>query len=277
MEFAVEAQNLLAVSLEGAGGMTTMLKIENLHVRVGGQAGPEGLDPRRSQPAKCTPSWARTARARARSRMCSRAATATRSRPARSTYQGRDLLALAPEERARDGVFLALPVPGGDPGREQRLPAEGGVERQRKHRGLARSRRVRVPGAGAREDEADADGRELPEPRRQRRVLRRREEAQRDPADAGARADARGARRDRLRARHRRAARSSRTASTACARPDRAIVLVTHYQRLLDYIVPDHVHVLAGGRIAQAAATSRSRCELEKRGYDWVRQEAAVA
>jgi Fe-S cluster assembly ATP-binding protein len=57
--------------------------------------------------------------------------------------------------------------------------------------------------------------------------------------------------------------------------PKRAVVLVTHYQRLLDYIVPDHVHVLSGGRILKSGDRSLA-LELERRGYDWV-QEAAVA
>jgi Fe-S cluster assembly ATP-binding protein len=58
--------------------------------------------------------------------------------------------------------------------------------------------------------------------------------------------------------------------------PDRAIVLVTHYQRLLDYIEPDVVHVLSDGRILRSGDKGLA-LELEKRGYDWVRQEAAVA
>jgi Fe-S cluster assembly ATP-binding protein len=57
---------------------------------------------------------------------------------------------------------------------------------------------------------------------------------------------------------------------------ERAIVLVTHYQRLLDYIVPDRVHVLAGGRIIKSGDKDLA-IELERRGYDWVRQEAAAA
>jgi Fe-S cluster assembly ATP-binding protein len=56
----------------------------------------------------------------------------------------------------------------------------------------------------------------------------------------------------------------------------RAVVLVTHYQRLLDYIVPDHVHVLSGGRILKSGDRSLAM-ELERRGYDWVQQEARVA
>ncbi len=51
--------------------------------------------------------------------------------------------------------------------------------------------------------------------------------------------------------------------------PSRAMVLVTHYQRLLDYIVPDYVHVLSGGRILKSGDRSLA-LELERRGYDWV-------
>ena len=58
--------------------------------------------------------------------------------------------------------------------------------------------------------------------------------------------------------------------------PERAIVLVTHYQRLLDYIVPDFVHVLSDGRIVRSGDKSLA-LELKKRGYDWVKQEASAA
>jgi Fe-S cluster assembly ATP-binding protein len=53
--------------------------------------------------------------------------------------------------------------------------------------------------------------------------------------------------------------------------PQRAVVLVTHYQRLLDYITPDHVHVLSDGRILKSGDRSLA-LELERRGYDWVRE-----
>jgi Fe-S cluster assembly ATP-binding protein len=52
-------------------------------------------------------------------------------------------------------------------------------------------------------------------------------------------------------------------------RDDRAIVLVTHYQRLLDYIQPDYVHVLAGGRIIRSGDKSLAK-ELEAKGYAWL-------
>ena len=58
--------------------------------------------------------------------------------------------------------------------------------------------------------------------------------------------------------------------------PARAVVLVTHYQRLLDHIVPDFVHVLAGGRILKSGDRGLA-LELERRGYDWVLEEANAA
>jgi Fe-S cluster assembly ATP-binding protein len=57
--------------------------------------------------------------------------------------------------------------------------------------------------------------------------------------------------------------------------PKRAVVLVTHYQRLLDYVIPDYVHVLSGGRIVKSGDKSLAQ-ELERRGYDWV-METQVA
>jgi Fe-S cluster assembly ATP-binding protein len=51
--------------------------------------------------------------------------------------------------------------------------------------------------------------------------------------------------------------------------PDRAIVLVTHYQRLLEYVTPDRVHVLSKGRIVRSGGPELAR-ELETRGYDWI-------
>jgi Fe-S cluster assembly ATP-binding protein len=59
-------------------------------------------------------------------------------------------------------------------------------------------------------------------------------------------------------------------------RPDNATVVVTHYQRLLNYIVPDYVHVLSGGRIVKSGGKELA-LELEARGYDWVEDTAGVA
>ncbi len=60
----------------------------------------------------------------------------------------------------------------------------------------------------------------------------------------------------------------------ALRRPDNATIVVTHYQRLLNYIVPDHVHVLAGGRIVRSGGKELA-LELEERGYDWLLEPAA--
>jgi Fe-S cluster assembly ATP-binding protein len=60
----------------------------------------------------------------------------------------------------------------------------------------------------------------------------------------------------------------------ALKRPDNAAIVVTHYQRLLNYIVPDYVHVLAGGRIIKSGDKSLA-LELEARGYDWVLEAVA--
>ena len=59
-------------------------------------------------------------------------------------------------------------------------------------------------------------------------------------------------------------------------RPDKATIVVTHYQRLLNYIVPDRVHVLAGGRIVRSGGKELA-LELEARGYEWVEDAAGVA
>src|SRR3546814_19386113 len=57
--------------------------------------------------------------------------------------------------------------------------------------------------------------------------------------------------------------------------PERALVVITHYQRLLDYIVPDFVHVLAGGRIVRSGGRELA-LELEERGYGWVTEAAEI-
>jgi Fe-S cluster assembly ATP-binding protein len=62
----------------------------------------------------------------------------------------------------------------------------------------------------------------------------------------------------------------------ALRRPDSATLLVTHYQRLLNYIVPDQVHVLAGGRIVKSGGKELAH-ELEARGYEWIASELEPA
>ena len=63
---------------------------------------------------------------------------------------------------------------------------------------------------------------------------------------------------------------------TALRKPDNATIIVTHYQRLLNYIVPDQVHVLTAGRIVRSGGKDLA-LELEARGYEWLEQEVGAA
>ena len=157
--------------------------------------------------ARCTPSWARTAPASRRSPTCW---------PAREDYEvtegdghsgtARDLLAMEPDERAATGVFLAFQYPMEIPGVATMTFLRTALNAVRKARGEAELSTPEFLKLRAREGERlKIDPRDA-EAAAQRRLLRRREEAQRDPADGGARAVALRARRDRFRPRHRRAA-----------------------------------------------------------------------
>ena len=125
------------------------------------------------------------------------------------------------------------------------------------------------------QNEARRDGSGDVEPVGEHRILRRREEAERDPADGGAAAalaildetDS-GLDIDALRI--------VANGVNQLKSPDNATIVVTHYQRLLNYIVPDRVHVLAGGRIIRSGGKELA-IELEERGYDWVLEGAAAA
>ena len=152
---------------------------------------------------------------------------------------------MPPDERARDGRVPRLPVPGRNPRREQHVfPARRAERRRAAHRGepeldagqFLRAVRAKLKLLEIERRSAAARG--------QCRLLRRREKAQRDLPDGDAGAAARDPRRDRQRPRHRRAAPGRATASTSCARPTARSCMITHYQRLLDYVEPDRVHVL---------------------------------
>jgi Fe-S cluster assembly ATP-binding protein len=190
------------------------------------------------------------------------------------TYKGKDLLALAPEERAREGVFLAFQYPVEIPGVNNVYLLKAGLNAIRKHRGesevdafefltLVRekmklmqmdesflSRGVNEGFSGGEKKRNEILQMSVLEPSL----------ALLDETDSGLDIDA---------------LRVVSNGVNSLRRPDRAIVLVTHYQRLLDYIEPDHVHVLSGGKIIKSGDKSLA-LELEKRGYDWVKQEAAA-
>jgi len=190
------------------------------------------------------------------------------------TYKGKDLLALAPEERAREGVFLAFQYPVEIPGVNNVYLLKAGLNAIRKHHGqsemdafefltLVREKMKLMQMDESFLNRGVNEGFSGGEKKRieilQMAVLEP-ALALLDETDSGLDIDA---------------LRVVANGVNGLRRPDRAIVMVTHYQRLLDYIEPDYVHVLSGGRIIKSGDKSLA-LELEKRGYDWVKQEAAA-
>ena len=176
---------------------------------------------------------------------------------------------LAPEERARAGVFLAFQYPIEIPGVGNSQFLRLAYNTVQAERGQRRAGPARVRRPRAREDEAAGDEPGFSRAQRQRRLFRRREEAQRDPADGAARAEARDPGRDRLRPGHRRAARR-RQGVNHLASKDNAIVLVTHYQRLLE-LHRARLRARDGGgphhqdrRQGAGARTRRARLRLDR-------------
>jgi Fe-S cluster assembly ATP-binding protein len=187
-------------------------------------------------------------------------------------YDGCDLLELAPDERARRGLFLAFQYPVEIPGVSNIYLLKAALNAQRKQRGEPELDAMDFLSL-VKQKIADM---EMPEDllyrgvnegfsggeKKRNEVLQMTVLAPRlailDETDSGLDIDAlqvvaRGV---------------NQMRST-----ERAIVLVTHYQRLLDYVVPDHVHVLAQGRIVRSGSHELAR-ELEQRGYGWLEAQA---
>ena len=181
---------------------------------------------------------------------------------------GENMLEMEADARAAAGLFLAFQYPLEIPGVATMTFLKAAMNAQRKfaRRGRAvsrppSSRRVNGARRAARHPQGHAEA------RAQRRLLRRREEAHGDPADGAAAAEDVHPRRDRFRPRHRRAADRLRTASTGCAAAERSFLVITHYQRLLDHIVPGHRACdAAKGRIVKSGGKDLA-LELEKNGY----------
>jgi len=191
------------------------------------------------------------------------------------TYQGRNLLAMAPEERAREGVFLAFQYPVEIPGVSNIYLLKAALNAVRKHRGLAEldafdflkmiKQKVKLVEMDEQflyraVNEGFSGGEKKRNEILQMAVL---EPALcvLDETDSGLDIDALKIVSDGVN--------SLRSAQ-------RSFVLVTHYQRLLDYIKPDQVHVLAHGRIVKSGDAGLA-LELEERGYGWIDQTAGVA
>ena len=187
-------------------------------------------------------------------------------------FMGADLLELEPEERAREGVFLGFQYPVEIPGVNNAYLLKAAVNAKRKHQGLdeidafeflklARekmalldmdpkflNRGVNEGFSGGEKKRNEILQMAMLEPRLA--IL--------DETDSGLDIDA---------------LKAVAEGVNSLRDPNRAIVLVTHYQRLLDYITPDYVHVLSGGHIARSGEKSLAR-EREEKGYEWVREAA---
>jgi Fe-S cluster assembly ATP-binding protein len=190
-------------------------------------------------------------------------------------YDGKDLLGLVPEERARQGIFLAFQYPVEIPGVSNVYMLKAAVNAIRKHRG---------------EDELDAID-FLKMVRQKLKLVEMKEELLHRPVNEGFS----GGEKKRneifqMAVLEPRLAMLYETDSgldidalkvvasgvNSLRSKDRAIIIVTHYQRLLDYIVPDQVHVLAGGRILKSGGKELA-LELEENGYGWVEQAGSPA
>ena len=191
------------------------------------------------------------------------------------TYLGQDLLDMEPEERAQAGVFLAFQYPVEIPGVSNAYFLRAAYNEIRKARGLEEldpmdfldvleeklkvvewgpeimSRAVNSGFSGGEKKRNEILQMAVLEPRLA--VL--------DETDSGLDIDA---------------LRIVAGGVNRLRRPDNATIVVTHYQRLLNYIVPDRVHVLSGGRIVKSGGKELA-LELEARGYDWVEDAVGVA
>jgi Fe-S cluster assembly ATP-binding protein len=190
------------------------------------------------------------------------------------TYLGRDLLAMPAEERAREGLFLGFQYPVEIPGVNNVYLLKAALNAQRRHRGLPevdafeflglvrdKMKLMRMDESFLNRgvNEGFSGGEKKRNEILQMQVLEP-TLALLDETDSGLDIDA---------------LKVVANGIESLRRDDRAIVLVTHYQRLLDYVVPDRVHVLAKGRIVKSGDKSLA-LELEKRGYDWVLEAAAA-
>ena len=190
------------------------------------------------------------------------------------TYRGHDLLAWSPEERAREGIFLAFQYPVEIPGVSTTYFLKAALNAVRKHRGLdeldameflalikEKMKLVEMDQALLNRplNEGFSGGEKKRNEILQMAVL--------DPAlavldetDSGLDIDA---------------LRIVAGGVNALRGNDRAMIVITHYQRLLEYIVPDFIHVLYDGRIVKSG-TKELALELERKGYDWLKGEAAA-
>ncbi|MER3524052.1 MAG: Fe-S cluster assembly ATPase SufC [Ignavibacteria bacterium] len=190
-------------------------------------------------------------------------------------YKGMDLLAMNPEERAREGLFLAFQYPVEIPGVSNSYFLKVALNAIRKHRGLepldavdfltlVKERLTLVdmdPSFLNRPVNEGFSGGEKKRNEIFQMAVLEPTLAVLDETDSGLDIDA---------------LRIVADGVNKLRRPDNATIVVTHYQRLLNYIIPDYVHVLVDGKIVKSGGKELALL-LEERGYDWVREETEAA
>ena len=192
-----------------------------------------------------------------------------------ATLDGKDLLDLAPEERAREGVFLAFQYPVEIPGVNTTSFLKLAVNEMREHRGLEpldaigflKLMKERMATVEMKKDllnrnlnEGFSGGEKKRNEIFQMSMLDPKL-AILDETDSGLDIDA---------------LRIVANGVNSQKNKDNAFVVITHYQRLLDYIVPDFVHVLYDGKIVKTGGKELA-LELEEKGYDWIKEELATS
>jgi Fe-S cluster assembly ATP-binding protein len=190
-------------------------------------------------------------------------------------YEGNDLLDMEPEERAQAGIFLAFQYPVEIPGISNAYFLRAAYNEIRKAKGLEEvdsmdfldllEEKLRLvewgPEIMSRAVNSGFSGGEKKRNEILQMAVLEPKLAILDETDSGLDIDA---------------LRIVAGGVNALRRPENATIVVTHYQRLLNYIVPDRVHVLAGGRIVKSGGKELA-LELEARGYEWLEEEAGAA
>lgn len=186
-------------------------------------------------------------------------------------FQGKDLLDMAPEERAREGVFLAFQYPVEIPGVSNINFLKAAVNEVREHNGkgklsagdflkMVKEKSALVQLDGKLANRSLNEGFSGGEKKRNeifQMAMLEPTLAVLDETDSGLDIDA---------------LRVVAEGVNSMKTPDRAFIVITHYQRLLDHIVPDFVHVLHQGKIVKTGGKELA-LELEEKGYDWIKDE----
>jgi Fe-S cluster assembly ATP-binding protein len=187
------------------------------------------------------------------------------------SYEGKDLLQMPPEERAHEGIFLAFQYPVEIPGVSTTYFLRAAVNASRKHRGLEELDAMDFLGIlREKMNLVEMDQTLLNRPinegfsggeKKRNEILQMAvidpKLAILDETDSGLDIDA---------------LKIVANGVNGLRGPDRAMIVITHYQRLLNYIIPDVVHVLVDGRIAKSG-DKQLALELEQRGYNWIEEQ----